>query len=154
MGEGCEGMPQGTLKAVLDTSALYPLLKEFGGRASSLLTELMILDLTKYELGNILWKEHRRGLLEDWEDAVEQWSKIIEEMPMHSIDPKCLRDVERIAVERDITFYDASYIYVAETRKLKLITGDRDLLGKCGNSMPLDEFLGRPRTWNGEPAEA
>jgi len=55
MGEGCKGMPQRTLEAMLDASALYPLLKRLGEKAASLLTKLAILDLTKYELGNALW---------------------------------------------------------------------------------------------------
>lgn len=45
-------MSQGTLKEVIDTSALYPLLKRLGESASTLLTRLAILDLTKYEVGS------------------------------------------------------------------------------------------------------
>ena len=56
-------MPQRTLEAMLDASALYPLLKRLGEKATSLLTKLAILDLTKYELGNALWKEYKLGLL-------------------------------------------------------------------------------------------
>lgn len=141
MGEGCKGMPQGKLEAILDTSALYPLLKRLGEKAASLLTRLMILDLTKYELGNVLWREYKLGLLEDWENAAEQWSRIIGEMPVHPIDVPHLKEVKKIAVERDLTFYDASYVYVAETQDLKLITEDEDLLSKCKNSMALGKFL-------------
>ena len=141
MGEGCKGMSQRTLEAILDASALYPLLRRLGEKAASLLTKLAILDLTRYELGNILWKEYKLGLLKDWENTIVLWSKIMEEMPTYRIETEHLRDVEKIAVERDLTFYDASYVYMAETKNLKLITEDEELLNKCKNSLPLNEFL-------------
>jgi len=134
-------MPQRTLEAMLDASALYPLLKRLGEKATSLLTKLAILDLTKYELGNAIWKEYKLGLLKNWENPIVLWSKIMEEMPTYRIEMQHLRDIEKIAVERDLTFYDASYIYMAETRNLKLITEDEELLSKCENSLPLNEFL-------------
>jgi len=141
MGEGRKGMPQRTLRAILDASALYPLLRRLGEKAASLLTKLAILDLTRYELGNILWKEYKLGLLKDWENTIVLWSKIMEEMPTYRIETEHLRDVEKIAVERDLTFYDASYVYMAETKNLKLITEDEELLNKCKNSLHLNEFL-------------
>ena len=141
MGEGCKGMPQRTLKAILDASALYPLLRRLGEKAASLLTKLTILDLTRYELGNILWKEYKLGLLKDWENTIVLWSEIMEEMPTYRIETQHLRDIEKIAVEKDLTFYDASYVYTAETKNLKLITEDEELLNKCKNSLTLNEFL-------------
>jgi len=141
MGEGCKGMSQRTLEAILDASALYPLLRRLGEKAASLLTKLTILDLTRYELGNILWKEYKLGLLKDWENTIVLWSKIMEEMPTYRIETQHLRDIEKIAVERDLTFYDASYVYMAETKNLKLITEDEELLNKCKNSLFLNEFL-------------
>ena len=65
----------------------------------------------------------------------------MEEMSTYRVKTQHLRDLEKIAVERDLTFYDASYIYMAETRNLKLITEDEELLSKCENSLPLNEFL-------------
>lgn len=134
-------MPQGKVEAVLDTSAFYPLLKKLGKEAASLLPRLMILDLTKYELGNIVWKEYRWGHVKNWERHIDQWSKIIEELTAYSIDAKNLKEVEKIAIERDLSFYDASYVYTAEKHGLRLITRDEDLLKNCKNSVTLDEFL-------------
>ena len=65
----------------------------------------------------------------------------MEEMSTYRVKTQHLRDLEKIAVERDLTFYDASYIYMAETRNLKLITEDEELLSKCENSLSLNEFL-------------
>jgi predicted nucleic acid-binding protein len=36
-----------------------------------------------------------------------------------------------VAVERDLTFYDASYAYIAEKEGLTLVTEDTELLKKC-----------------------
>jgi len=141
MGEGREGMPQGKIEAVLDTSALYPLLRKIGRGAASLLPRLLILDLTKYELGNIIWKEYKLGHLKNWEKPIEQWSRIIGELPSYSIDAEHLKEVEKIAVERGLSFYDASYVYVAEKQGLKLVTEDENLLNKSKNSTTLDKFL-------------
>ncbi|MGC8831509.1 MAG: type II toxin-antitoxin system VapC family toxin [Thermoproteota archaeon] len=102
---------------------------------------LTILDLTRYELGNIVWKEHRLGHVKNWERTMEQWSKIIGELPAYSIGTESLREVEKIAVERNASFYDASYVYAAESRSLKLVTEDEDLLKKCRNAISLDKFL-------------
>lgn len=141
MGKGCEGMPQGKVEAVLDTSALYPLLRKLGKEAASLLPKLLILDLTKYELGNIVWKEYRLGHVKNWKRSIEQWSRIVGELSSYSIDAKHLKEVEKIAVERDLSFYDASYVYAAEKQNLKLVTEDENLLNKCKNSATLDKFL-------------
>ncbi|MGB9717567.1 MAG: type II toxin-antitoxin system VapC family toxin [Thermoproteota archaeon] len=134
-------MPQGKVEAVLDTSALYPLLKKLGGGAASLLMRLLILDLTKYELGNIGWKEYKLGHVKNWESLMERWSKIIRELPEYSIGVEHLKEVGEIAVERGLSFYDASYVYVAEKLNLKLITEDEEMLNKCKNSVALDKFL-------------
>ncbi|MBO3797277.1 MAG: type II toxin-antitoxin system VapC family toxin [Thermoproteota archaeon] len=134
-------MPQRKVEAVLDTSALYPLLRKLGKGAASLLPRLMILDLTKYELGNIIWKEYRLGHVKNWEKSIEQWSRIIGELLSCSIDAEHLKEIEKIAVERDLSFYDASYAYAAEKQNLKLISEDENLLNKCKNSITLDKFL-------------
>jgi predicted nucleic acid-binding protein len=36
-----------------------------------------------------------------------------------------------IAIDRNLTFYDASYAYLAEKEDIKLVTEDVDLLKKC-----------------------
>jgi predicted nucleic acid-binding protein len=134
-------MSQRAVEAILDTSALYPLLKRLGVASASLLSRLTILDLTKYELGNALCREHKLGLLKSWEDTMESWSQVMEGLQVCSVDVQSLKNVEKIAIERDMTFYDAAYVYVAETRDLKLVTEDDDLLDKCKKSVSLDGFL-------------
>ena len=134
-------MSKGEIIAILDTSALYPLLKRLGKKALSVLLRATILDLTKYELGDALWREHKRGLIEEWEKLIKSWSEIIAELPQQSIEHESLKEVEGIAVERDLTFYDSSYVYMAEKLNIKLVTEDEDVLRKCRNAISLNEFL-------------
>ncbi len=51
-----------------------------------------------------------------------------------------LPEVLAIAIERNLTFYDASYALIAEKHKLKLVTQDTDLLNKCKAAIPIDKM--------------
>jgi predicted nucleic acid-binding protein len=42
-----------------------------------------------------------------------------------------IANVLAVAIERNLTFYDASYAYIAEKENLRLVTQDTDLLKKC-----------------------
>jgi predicted nucleic acid-binding protein len=134
-------MSQGEIEGIIDASALYPLIRRLGGKAVEWLARLAVLDLTKYEVGSAVWKEYRLGSLENWERAIESWSGILREMRKLSIDEEELKDVERIAIERDLTFYDAAYVFLAISRNLKLITEDIDLLNACKSAINLEKFL-------------
>jgi len=134
-------MPQGEVDAIIDASALYPLLRRLGVKAAEVLVRFAVLDLTKYEVGNVVWKEYGAGLLKNWEKAMEGWSMIVGSMQKLSIKEEELKEVEGIAIERDVTFYDASYAFIAERKNLKLITEDKDLLNKCRNAITLENFL-------------
>jgi len=50
---------------------------------------------------------------------MEEWSKIIEEIPIYTIEASNLKEIERIAIEQDVTSYDASYISITESKKPK-----------------------------------
>lgn len=138
MDKGGEGMSQGEIDAIIDASTLYPLIRKLGKKAAEVLVRFAVLDLTKYEVGNVIWKEYRAGLLKNWEKAVEGWSIIMGSMQKLSIKEEELKEVEKIAVERDVTFYDASYAFVAERQNLKLITEDKELLNVCRNAVALE----------------
>ncbi|NLE06820.1 MAG: type II toxin-antitoxin system VapC family toxin [Crenarchaeota archaeon] len=51
-----------------------------------------------------------------------------------------LADVLAIAIERNLTFYDASYAYIAEKQNVKLVTQDTDLLKKCKIAIPIEKM--------------
>jgi predicted nucleic acid-binding protein len=85
--------------------------------------------LTEFEVGNILWKQNKKKELDDpnriaeiFEESMAELSKIWVDSPVK---------VLAIAVERNLTFYDASYVYLAEKENMNLVTEDIDLIKKC-----------------------
>jgi predicted nucleic acid-binding protein len=51
-----------------------------------------------------------------------------------------LANILAVAMERDLTFYDASYVYLAEEENLRLVTQDMDLLNKCKTAITIKEM--------------
>ena len=49
-------------------------------------------------------------------------------------------EVMKVAVDRGLTFYDASYVYSAEANNLTLVSEDKELIKKA-NAVPLKEFV-------------
>ena len=124
---------------LLDASALYGLVAHYH-RWVGHREKLAILHLTVYEVGNALWKEARAGRL-PWREAAGALSRMLSSLKM--LDNPPIEKVLEVAVERDLTFYDASYAYVAETLGLSLVTQDRELLKKSSAAIDVDTFLAR-----------
>ncbi len=113
---------------LLDASAIYPLvllLRERFLEYSSLFT---VLDLTVYEVGNVLWKEHRRGRVKDVGKAAKLFQEIFRNIHVLRLESG-LQHVLELSVSENLTFYDASYLYAARSRGLRLVTEDQDLQG-------------------------
>jgi len=124
---------------LLDASALYGLVAHYD-KWMAHRERLAILHLTVYEVGNALWKEARAGRL-PWRGAAGALSRVLSSLKM--LDNPPLEKVLEVAVERDLTFYDASYAYVAETLGLSLVTQDRELLRKSPAAIDVDTFFAR-----------
>lgn len=52
-----------------------------------------------------------------------------------------IANVLAVAIERNLTFYDASYAYLAEKENLTLVTQDAQLLKKCTAAIPIERML-------------
>jgi len=126
-------------KYLLDTSALYPLIIRLREKLLLYENRFVILDLTIYEIGNTIWKEYKRGSIKDLALVVDMFKEIIKNLEKLNIGQKILEVLE-IAKKNNITFYDASYIYVAKEYKLKLVTEDLDLL-KFPETISLEAML-------------
>jgi len=121
-------------KYLLDASSLYPIL--LSGKAVNL-DQCAVSTLTEYELGNVLWKEAKTKRI-DFTAAAQTFSDALSEMKKISING--IGEVLQIAVEKSLTFYDASYVFIAEKENLKLVTEDTELLRKCKLAMGTKEF--------------
>ena len=114
-------------KFLIDASALYPLIQRLKENMLLHSDKFAILDLTIYEIGNIIWKEYKRGKIKDPVLVMKMFEEIMRNMKKLSSNQEML-EIFDIAVKNNITFYDASYIYVAKKRGLKLVTEDAELL--------------------------
>src|SRR4030066_1546386 len=122
-------------KYLIDTSALYPIL--ISGIPINA-DECAVSTLTEYEIGNVLWRENQKKKLKNPRRIATIFSEAIR--PLRKMELDSIADVLAIAVERNLTFYDASYAYIAEKQNMKLVTQDTDLLKKCKVAIPVDKW--------------
>jgi predicted nucleic acid-binding protein len=115
---------------IFDSSTIFKAIKE---NKVEVLASNSTLDLTRYELGNILWKEHtlhKRISREELEKLVKLVKNVLNLMETLTIN--CHeQETLNIADNLKITFYDASYIYHAKNKKTPLITEDNELTEKA-----------------------
>jgi len=120
---------------LLDSSAIAVILKRLRERSVEILEGQFTLDLTRYELGNVIWKECAFGDLISPDKAVERVgdiARILEITKNESIrSSEDLRGVMKLATELKITFYDASYLHTAKSKEAILVTEDRELSDKA-----------------------
>jgi predicted nucleic acid-binding protein len=127
---------QGTrCKYLIDTSALYPIL--VSGVAFNA-EECAVSSLTEYEIGNVLWRENQQKKLKDPRRIATIFSEVIR--PLRKMEIDSLANVLAVAIERHLTFYDASYAYMAEKENMRLVTQDADLLKKCKVAISIKEM--------------
>ena len=121
---------------LIDTSALYPMLLK---GISLDPDKFVISSLTEYEIGNVLWKENQKKKIKEPERVAAIFSESIKDLERRGIDSIIL--VLKLALDRNLTFYDASYAYIAEKEHLKLVTQDKDLLKKSKNAISIEEII-------------
>jgi len=120
---------------LLDASALYPILVR-GIPFNS--EECAISSLTEYEIGNTLWKQNKKKELDDPKRIAQIFEEAIAELNTLWVDSTI--NVLAIAMERNLTFYDASYAYLAEKENIKLVTEDVNLIKKCKCAVHVKEM--------------
>jgi len=112
---------------LLDASALYPLLLELGEKFVDYAHKFSVLDLTVYEVGNTLLKEFKRGRISDLRAAAELFNEAFSYVNVVRgyVD---IPEILELAINENLTFYNAAYIYAARRLGVKLVTEDKDLL--------------------------
>ena len=82
-----------------------------------------------YEIGNVAWKCSKFGQIsrEDAEAALLKAGGLLVEIA-RDMD---YSNIYRIAAKTGLTFYDASYVWLARARGLKLRTRDKEVLRIC-----------------------
>ena len=107
------------------------------GRRLSLLAPSLIV----YELGNIFWR-HPRITAEKACEFIEKFVDLQIGLVDVWSDAELLKNACAISKNRNLTFYDASYLTIVERDGTKLITADEYLRNKAPKYvMLLKEFL-------------
>lgn len=120
---------------VLDSSAIAIILRRLRERSTRVLEGKTTLDLARYELGNLIWKECAlKGLISPEEaktkaEGMAEMLGITETMSIES--SKDFRETMKLALELKLTFYDASYLHIAKSHGLTLVTEDGELREKA-----------------------
>ena len=134
---------------VFDSSAIAVILRRLKDKSVDVIKDGITLDLAKYELSNVIWKECiLKGAItsEEAQSRAAGLAKILGIMRIGRIESsEDFRDVIGFATGLRLTFYDASYLYVAKRTGLKLVTEDMELYEKAKKvgikSVTVDELL-------------
>ncbi len=114
---------------LFDSSAIFKAVRE---NAVEILVGGYTIELARYELGNVLWKEcSLREKISSGE--LKKLAKIIKETLnlLEMLEASCHEEeILDLARRLRLTFYDATYAYFARKKKLLLVTEDLTLLSK------------------------
>lgn len=117
------------MKYIFDSSAIFKAIKE---NKIEILVGNCTLELARYEMGNIIWKNYTLQA-----KATDQELKILAKIIKQTLNIMEITQINcneeeilETATKLKITFYDASYTYYAKMKELTLITEDSQLLKK------------------------
>jgi len=114
---------------IFDSSAIFRAVKN--GSVDTLAGNFTI-ELARYELGNILWKEstlHKRVGGDELKRLVPLIKRLFNLMQV--LDAACHeQEILNTAGKLGLTFYDSSYVFYAQEKKIPLITEDENLINR------------------------
>ena len=126
-------------KYLLDASAVYPLVLKLRENVLNYIDRFVVLDLTIYEVGNVIWKEFRRGRIANLRAVTRLFEELFSNIAVLRLETR-LHEVLELAIRENLTFYDASYLYTARSYGMKIVTEDSDLL-KFPEAMNVDQLV-------------
>ncbi len=129
------------MKYLFDSSAIFRAIKENKIEA---LAGNYTLELARYELGNIIWKDSALQA-----KISNQEAKTLIKSARHTLGIMEIIDaignedeILETAMGLKITFYDASYVTVAKAKGLSLVTEDARLIKKIGSQIKTSSLDG------------
>ncbi|MGC8606252.1 MAG: type II toxin-antitoxin system VapC family toxin [Vulcanisaeta sp.] len=118
------------MNLVFDASAIIRLVELKPDKAVNALRNQYTVDLAYYEIGNYLWKISKLTTV-NIELLLKVFNNVIGFM---NVIPIGLNgDIINLARRMNITYYDASYVYLTMKLNAKLVTEDRELIAKFPN---------------------
>ena len=132
---------------VLDSSVVAKLFfqEDGSGEAAKFLeicvhenVKLLGQELLLYEVGNVIWKK-TRGTGVDGRPYMRQLGQLnIDFVPL---DSQLMLQAMKLAQKKDISYYDAVHVALAETKGVPFITADRKLLELVPGAMTIEKAL-------------
>ena len=110
---------------LFDSSAIINLC---GEKKIDPLLEGKTLSLAFYEVGNAVWRQvhvHKSITREEGDLVLDSLMEVVRRMEKIEVEKPL--EILRIAVEENLTYYDASYLQAAIEKDLTLITDDKKL---------------------------
>lgn len=96
--------------------------------------------LIVYEIGNVFWK-HPQISTEKAYTFIQRFLDLQISLVQIWSDSELLKNVCTLARARNVTFYDASYLTLAERGRTRLVTADENMQNRASNTvMLLKEF--------------
>ncbi len=111
---------------LLDASAIFNLFQ--GGEYKALIAGATI-PLARYEIGNILWKNHKIRKRISKDEAKESGAVMFELLDAMELISPALVSTLSLSLEEGLTFYDSSYLVAAIESGYELVTDDIKLYG-------------------------
>lgn len=125
---------------LFDASAFIFLIKKANVQTTfQQLQNLLILDLTVYEVGNTLLKENKltKFLTQKDIETLERATQLVLSKAEKIINKNIiLQKIIEIAKTENLSFYDSSYIYFAKQNNIQLVTEDPNLRDKAKKYVP------------------
>lgn len=118
------------MSLVFDASAIIRLVELKPDKAVNALRNQYTIDLAYYEIGNYLWRISKLTTV-NVELLLKVFNNVIGFMNVVPISLNS--DVIDLARRMNITYYDASYVYLTMKLNAKLVTEDRELIAKFPN---------------------
>ncbi|WP_054842816.1 type II toxin-antitoxin system VapC family toxin [Vulcanisaeta distributa] len=115
------------MSLVFDASAIIRLVELKPDKAVNALRNQYTIDLAYYEIGNYLWRISKLTTV-NVELLLKVFNNVIGFMNVVPISLNS--DVIDLARRMNITYYDASYVYLTMKLNAKLVTEDRELIAK------------------------
>jgi predicted nucleic acid-binding protein len=122
---------------IFDSSSIYTAVSNDGEKV---LRNVFTLELARYEIGNILWKEAvlvKRYSSGEVVFMQKEFERIFESMRFVSFSGS---DILRIAVDLRLSFYDAAYVNAAKTTNLPLVTEDKQIFIRAAKLVKIISF--------------
>lgn len=115
---------------LLDASAIFKAIKE---NAIERTADSHTLELARYELGNIVWKQHNLHKTINREESlslIRIIADVLDTLQVHHAKGREDKILE-LAEELDATFYDASYLHHARELGLSFVSEDKGMIEKA-----------------------